>query len=106
MNATYAGRHRRPAGWSVLHVVFDNPDLRFGEDSEAVRDQVNRVAGFAFDLVFRLADARRDADKIANCGIVYPCAQLIAPVNPMLEPRDLIPRLASLASASLPHPPA
>ena len=70
------GRHRRPAGWSVLHIVFDSLDFGFGEDREAVCDQIDRVAGFAFNLVLRLADASGDADKIADCGFVEPFALL------------------------------
>ena len=69
------GRHRRPAGLSLLHIVFDRLDLGFGKDGKAVCDQIDRVAGFAFDLVFRLADAPGDADKIADGGVAEPFAQ-------------------------------
>ena len=72
---TKTGRQSRPARWSVLHIVIDSLDLGFGEDREAVRDQVDRVAGLAFDLVARLADAPGDADKIADCGVGEPVAQ-------------------------------
>ena len=47
-----AGRQRRPAGWSVLHVVFDSLGFGFGEDRETICDQVNRVLGVPIDLVF------------------------------------------------------
>ena len=70
-----AGRQSRPAGWSILHVVFDSLDFGFGEDREAVRDQVNRVVGSAIGLVARLADAPGDADKIADGGVGEPFAQ-------------------------------
>ena len=72
---TKTGRHCCPAGWSVLHIVFDSLDFGFGEDREAVGNQVNRVVGLAFDLVFRLADASGDADKIADAGFMEPFAQ-------------------------------
>ncbi len=42
--------------------------LGFGENREAVRDQVDRLARFAFDFAARLTDAPGDADKIADCG--------------------------------------
>ena len=64
-----AGRRSRPAGWLVVHVAFDSLGFGFGEDREPVRDEVNRVAGLAFDLVARLADAPGDADEIADCGV-------------------------------------
>ena len=70
-----AGRHCRPAGWSVLQIVFDSFDLGFGEDREAVCDQIDRIVGLAFDLVFRLTDAPGDAHKIADGGFVEPLAQ-------------------------------
>ena len=71
------GRQSRPARWSVLHVVLDSLDLGFGEDREAVRDQVNRVLGVTVNLVFRLANAPGDADKIADCGVGEPVAHLV-----------------------------
>ncbi len=71
-----ARRQRRPAGWSVLHVVIDSLGFGFSEDREAVRDQVNRVLGVPVNRVFRLADAPSDADKIADCGVGEPVAQL------------------------------
>ena len=70
-----AGRHSRPAGGSFLHIVFDRLDFGFGEDREAVGDQIDRVVGLAFDLVFRLTDAPGEADKIADCGVAEPFAQ-------------------------------
>ena len=63
-----AGRQSRPAGSSLPGVVISWLALGFCEDLETVRDKVNRVAGLAFDLVARLADAPGDADKIADCG--------------------------------------
>ena len=69
------GRQCRPAGCSVLHIIIDSLALGFGEDSEAVRDQVNRVVGPAIGLVARLTDAPGDADKIANGRFFEPLAQ-------------------------------
>jgi hypothetical protein len=69
-----AGRQRRPTGLSILHVVLDGLDLGFGEDREAVCDQVNREVGSAIGLVTRLADAPGDADKIADGGVGEPLA--------------------------------
>ena len=77
LNVLNAGRQSRPAGWSVLHVVFDSLGFGFGEDREDVRDQVNRVLGVPVNLVFRLTDAPRDADKIADCGVGEPVAHLV-----------------------------
>jgi hypothetical protein len=75
---TRARRQCRPAGWSVLHIIFDSLDLGFGEDREAVRDQIDRVAGLAaFARVAPLADAPGDADKIADGGVGEPVAHLV-----------------------------
>ena len=70
-----ARRQCRPAGWSLLHIVFDSFDFGFGEDRKAVCDQIDRVVGSAIRLVARLTDAPGDADKIADCGFVEPFAQ-------------------------------
>ena len=33
-----AGRQSRPAGWSLLHIVFDSLHFGFGEDRETIGD--------------------------------------------------------------------
>ena len=71
------GGNASPAGCSILHIVFDSLHLGFGEDREAVRDQVNRVLGVPVNLVFRLTDAPGDADKIADGGVGEPVAHLV-----------------------------
>jgi hypothetical protein len=60
---------------SLLHIVIHSLDLGFGEDREAVCDQIDRVVGSAIGLVARLADAPGDADKIADGGVVDPLTQ-------------------------------
>ena len=77
---------------SVLHIVLDCLDLGFGEDGKAGCDQIDRVVGLAFDLVFRLADAPGDADKIADCG---PSTSLrsafVEPLAQFAEQGDAVP---------------
>jgi hypothetical protein len=69
-----AGRQSRPAGCSFASFIGGRLALGFGKDREAVRDEVNRVTGLAFNFVARLADAPSDADKIADCGFGEPVA--------------------------------
>ena len=82
----------RPAGWSVLHIVFERLDFGFGEGREAVGDQIDRVVDLAFDLVFRLTDAPSDADKIADGG-PFDGAQgrFVEPLAQFAEQGDAVP---------------
>ncbi len=69
----------------------------FGDDREAVSDQIDRVVGSAIGLVARLADAPGDADKIAD-------ASLFEPVAHFVEQGDAVPlriRFPCLAFAAV-----
>jgi hypothetical protein len=69
------GRPRRPAGWLLLHIVFDSLDNGFGEDRETIGDEIDRVIGSAIGFVARLTDASGEADKIANGCFFEPLTQ-------------------------------
>lgn len=47
-----AGRHSRPDGWPILHIVFDIFAFGFDEDRETVRGQINRVLRDSSTLYF------------------------------------------------------